>query len=403
MAKSIIVTQIGARHRYLIPRILHKHGLLYYLFTDSCRYSLLGKLSETLSTFGITTQLTRRLVKRDPQIPKSLIKSSDYLTLKRFINRKSSSLQKYITIYQSMSSIFKKYNIENADCIYNMYFENIDFLKYVKHKGKKIIVDIYENPKAFAELIEEIKRNPEYASLGHLIDEYIDKHILREKYIEDLFEIADYYTVPSLFVLNAIKNYTNFKLEKAFILPYPTSIKPKTYNYHPRRHTLIWVGNDPVRKGLIYCAKAATILKKKYSDLDFRIIGKVDDKIIKNSAFKDLHFIGVLNAKELQQEYETAEAYVFPTLFEGFAGTVIEAASCGCPIITTEGAGTDMDNFPAIYIPRYNYEAIISAVISIFENPNIRNELSKKTFEYAKCLSADVYEKNLINIIDNVQ
>ena len=62
-----------------------------------------------------------------------------------------------------------------------------------------------------------------------------------------------------------------------------------------------------------------------------------------------------------------------------------------------------MDNFPAIYIPRYNYEAIISAVISIFENPNIRNELSKKTFEYAKCLSADVYEKNLINIIDNVQ
>lgn len=402
MAKSIIVTQIGARHRYLIPRILHKHGLLYCLFTDSCKYSLLGKLSKVLSTFGITTQLTERLIKRDPQIPRYLIKSSDYLTFKRFMNRKSSMLQKYITIYQSMSSIFKKYNIENADCVYNMYFENIDFLKYAKSKGKKIIVDIYENPKAFTELIEEIKRNPEYASLGNLIDEYIDKHILREKYIKELFKIADYYTVPSLFVLNAIKDYTNFKPNKSFILPYPTSIKPKSYNYHPRRHTLIWVGNDPVRKGLIYCARAATILKEKYSDLDFRIIGNIEEKIIRNTAFKNLHFIGVLNAKDLQQEYETAEAYVFPTLFEGFAGTIIEAASCGCPIITTEGAGTDINKFPAIYIPRYNYEAIVSSVISIFENSNIRNELSKKTFEYAKNLSANVYERKLINIIDNI-
>lgn len=402
MAKSIIVSQIGARHRYLIPRILYKYGLLHSLFTDSCRYSLLGKLSKLLITIGVRIKLLERLAKRDPQIPPSFVKSSDYLILKRFLNRKSKPLQQYITIYQSLSEVFKRYDIEKADCIYNMYFENIDFLKYAKQRGKTIIVDIYENPKAFVELIEEVKRNPEYKSLGNLLSVYEDKNEFRNKYIDEIFNIADYYTVPSLFVLNAIKDYAGFKPERAFLLPYPTSIKPKSYNYRPRKHTLIWVGNDPVRKGLVYCAKAATILKSKYPDLDFRVIGSVDGRIVNNPAFQDLHFVGVLNTQELQQEYETAEAYVFPTLFEGFAGTVIEAASCGCPIITTEAAGTDMDKFPAIYIPRYDSDAIVSSVISIFENADMKNDLSRRTFEYAQCLSADVYEKMLIDIMTKI-
>lgn len=402
MAKSIIVSQIGARHRYLIPRILYKYGLLHSLFTDSCRYSSLGKLSKLLVAVGIRIKLLARLAKRDPQIPPNVVKSSDYLTLKRFLNRKSNSFQQYIIIYQSLSRVFKRYDIEKADCIYNMYFENIDFLKYAKQKGKTIIVDIYENPKAFAELVEEVKRNPEYKSLGDILTVYEDKNALRDRYIEEIFSIADYYTVPSLFVLNAIKDYAGFKPEKVFLLPYPTSIKSKSYNYRPRKHTLIWVGNDPVRKGLVYCAKAATILKSRYSDLDFRVIGSIDERIAHNPAFQDLHFIGVLNAQELQQEYETAEAYVFPTLFEGFAGTVIEAASCGCPIITTEAAGTDMDKFPAIYIPRYDSDAIVSSVISIFENADMKNDLSRRTFEYAQCLSADVYEKMLIDIMTKI-
>ena len=402
MANSIIVSQIGSRHRYLIPRILYKHGLLYSLFTDSCQCSLFGKVSKVLITHKIKTQLIERLAKRDPRIPSCFVKASDYLTLKRILRCKSSPFQQYETIYQSLSCIFKRNDIENADCVYNMYFENIDFLKHAKQKGKTIIVDIYENPKAFAELIEEVKRNQEYKSLENILKIYEDKNALRNKYIEEIFNIADYYTVPSLFVLNAIKDYVGFKPERAFLLPYPTSIKPKFYNYHPRNHTLIWVGNEPVRKGLVYCAKAATALKERYPDLDFRVIGSVDKRIINNPAFKDLHFIGVLNALDLQHEYETAEAYVFPTLFEGFAGTVIEAASCGCPIITTEAAGTDTTKFPAIYIPRYDNDAIVSAVISIFENTNMRNELSLRTFKYAQCLSDVVFEKMLIDIMKKI-
>lgn len=402
MAKHIIVTQIGARHRYLIPRILYEHGLLCALFTDSCKYSIMGKMAYLFLKMGTKRTIFERLANRVPFIPSKFVVASDYLSIKRFIHYKSKPLLQYETIYQSLSKVFIKKDISYADCIYNMYFENIDFLKYAKSKGKTIVVDIYENPDAFSALINEIERNPEYISLSHLLNEYHDKAFLRSKYIKDLFEIADYYTVPSEFVLNALKCYSGFKQEKAFLLPYPTSIKSRDYNYRPRTHKLIWVGNDPVRKGLIYCAKAASILVQRYPDLDFKIIGSIDEKLVSSPDFKDLNFVGVLSAKELQEEYETAEAYVFPTLFEGFAGTVIEAASCGCPIITTEGAGTDMKEFPAIYIPRYDYSSIVSSVIKIFENSDFRDKLSIDTFNYSKKLSPDMYKSRLIEIMEQI-
>ena len=166
---------------------------------------------------------------------------------------------------------------------------------------------------------------------------------------------------------------------------------------------MIWVGNDPVRKGLIYCAKAATILKRKYPDLNFEVIG-VADKCLKNDVtFKNLNFIGLLNKQQLIHEYETAEAYVSPTLSEGLAGTVIEAGCCGCPIITTHNAGVEEGKFPAIYIPTRDEFAIVDAVEQIFNSKELQCQLSKSVFKYAnKEYSPIRYEKNLIAFFEHL-
>ncbi len=39
MAKNIIVSQIGARHRYTIPKTFYENNILKALFTDSYRYT----------------------------------------------------------------------------------------------------------------------------------------------------------------------------------------------------------------------------------------------------------------------------------------------------------------------------------------------------------------------------
>ena len=283
-----------------------------------------------------------------------------------------------------------------------MYFENIDFIRHAKSKGVKIVVDFYERPMTYKMLIEEIKSTPEFSIFNNSIAFYEQHHLIRMKYIEEILQLADRYTVPSRHVLKALANFKNFDENKAYLLPYPSSIVTTNYNWSPIKHRVLFVGSDPVNKGLLYIAQAATQLKSIYHDLDFRVAGSGFDKIEEMETFKDLNFIGHLSKERLLEEFQSAEVFVFPTLFEGFAGVIIEAASCGCPIITTENSGADPNDFPGIIIPEKDSRAIVDNVVRIFENPDMQQTLSKELYEYAKTFHPDNYAKRLISFFEQV-
>ena len=404
MANKIIVCQTGARHRYLIPQVLEQSGMLYRLYTDTTAYSSLGKFASFLNKYFRAPNSVKRLTRRIPNIPLNKLFTTDRLFVKKLIKGlfKKDSLSLRYLHYTGFAKKCIAWGVGDADCIYSMYIENIEFLKYAKSKGLKIVVDIYETPITYKYLIEELDNHPEYGFLSSQKESYSYSHEVRMHYMEDLLKLADYYTVPSQFVIKSMKEFRNFDENKVLYLPYASSITTENYSYTPVKHRLIWVGNDPVRKGLLYCAKAADILKRRYPDLDFRIIGAVSDEFKKSPDFKNLNFIGVLNKQQLKNEYRSAEGYVFPTLFEGFAGTVIEAASCGCPIITTECAGTDMKEFPAIYIPTHDVDAIVDSVEKIFEDASIRDNLSKDVYEYSATLKSETYKENLVKYLSNI-
>ncbi len=401
MAKKIIVCQTGSRHRYLIPQVLESAGMLHRLYTDSTVFSLLGKMNKVLCRFCKMPAPFVRLGKRNPLVPKNKIFTTDILFLKETLLSlfKKDSLRLRYVQFGGFQKKCISWGIGDADCVYNMYIENFDFLKYAKSKGLKVVVDIYETPMTYKYMLEEMDSHPEYSFLSYQKDAYSYSHEVRMHYMEDLLKLADYYTVPSQFVIKSMSVFKNFDPQKVLYLPYASSITTEEYAYTPVKHRLIWVGNDPVRKGLLYCAKAATILKQKYPDLDFRIIGSVTEEFKKSADFQDLHFLGILNKEQLMQEFRSAEAYVFPTLFEGFAGTVIEAASCGCPIVTTECAGTDVDEFPAVYIPTRDVDAIVESVVRIFEDAAFRDDLSRKVYDYSSALKPETYKEKLVGYL----
>ncbi len=404
MANKIIVCQTGSRHRYLIPRVLEKNGMLGRLYTDTTAKSFIGRCARMISSIGIGSPSVMRLCRRQPGIPNDKLYTTDMLFWRKRAARirRGDSLCKRYLHYTGFVNKCISWGTGDADCVYNMYIENYDFLVYAKSKGLKVVVDIYETPMTYKYLIEEIESNPEYGIFRKQIESYGYSHEVRIHYMEDLLKLADYYTVPSQFVVKSMNVFRNFDKNKVLFLPYGSSIVPDKYGYKPVKHRLIWVGNDPVRKGLLYCAKAADILKQLYPDLDFRVIGVVNDELKKAPAFKNLNFIGVLGREQLMEEYRSAEAYVFPTLFEGFAGTVIEAASCGCPIITTECAGTDMGEFPAIYIPQKNTDSIVQSVRYLFEDSQRRDKLSMEVYEYSTKLTPEIYEKRLVEYFKEI-
>lgn len=402
--EKIIVCQIGSRHRYIIPEILEKNNYLYRLYTDSTKFSLLGKVAGVLKYLGIENKILNRLYARFPKVDKKKLYSSDILFCKKkfweFFEKDSLRLRRIH--YKGLSDIYKLWGVHHATAVYGMFIENYDFLKYAKSKGLKIIVDIYENPWLFKEIIDEINTHPEYDIFKSQIYMYEYSMQVRQEYMEKVLAIADYVTVPSIFVRDSLIPYKNFDNKKIVLLQYGSSMSSNKYYNLPIRGRFIWVGNNPVIKGLVYIAKAADILKTKYPYIDFRIIGLDNSQLENSKSFKNLNFIGILDKNELIEEYKSAEAFVFPTLSEGLSGVVIEAASFGCPIITTVCSGLDKNSFPAVYIPTKNVEAIVDACENILNNHEYRNTLSLKVYEHAQHFTNLEYSKRLTQFIEGI-
>lgn len=334
---KIIVCQYGSRHRYLIPQIFFKKGMLAALYTDATKNSLLGKLSIILNKIGVSSPIVSRLLNRDPKIPDNYLVSSDLWSIKILFNAIINKSDEIIhdTFSQGGSKTFIRSGLKDCDWVYTMFFENIEFLLYAKSHGKKIIADIFENPYVFEDLVSEIDQNPEYNCVPNLKAHFQEQAKFRKKYVDTIFALADKYLVPSRFVVQQLMKSPNFNVEKVNIVPYGSSINRMPYCNKPQVGRLIWVGNDMVRKGLIYAIKAVMELRKKFSFCSLRVIGDIRSEFVCANQYDGIEYIGHLNKEELSTEFKLADAYIFPTLSEGLAGTVIEAASFGVPIITT--------------------------------------------------------------------
>lgn len=398
---KVIVSQYGARRRYLIPQILLSEGILSYLYTDSYKDSRLGKIALLLSKFKFQNTALFRLLKRNPNIPRDKIKANDFLQLKLlFLKLIKSSHDKIIDcIFEGNSRAFIRWGCENTDWLYAMYLETYDFTEYAKNQGVKILVDIYENPYIFKDLAEEIESLPELKCITYLKSDYLSQYNLRLKYIDRLLDIADQYLIPSEYVKNVLqKNSSFFDATKVNIIPYVSSVANSIYNNKPIKGRIIWIGNDLVRKGLVYSLRAINILKEKYPYLDFRIIGPMPKEILHSGYFKNCNFRGYLNKEQLKDEFIKADMYIFPTLAEGFAGSLLEAASFGVPIITTHASGFG-DDFPGLFIKEKSVDDIVNSISLLLEDREKRFNISKQLFEYSQKYNKDSFKNNLLNLL----
>jgi len=94
-----------------------------------------------------------------------------------------------------------------------------------------------------------------------------------------------------------------------------------------------------------------------------------------------IHFTGRVDDKSLRILYNRATAILYPSLYEGFGLPVIEAMSCGTPVITSNNSSLpEVGGDAAIYVDPLDKTSIIHA-LEIFENnPLLAEEL------YDKCI-----------------
>lgn len=89
--------------------------------------------------------------------------------------------------------------------------------------------------------------------------------------------------------------------------------------------------------------------------------------------------LGFVSKEELMLLYNIATVFTMPSLYEGFGLPILEAMSCGCPVVTSkEGSIPEISGEACRYVNAYDVDNIAQGIKEVFNNQNLQNELSKK-------------------------
>lgn len=109
------------------------------------------------------------------------------------------------------------------------------------------------------------------------------------------------------------------------------------------------------------------------------------NELIKNKNLEiDILRPGDLNLEELVSFYNLATIYVQPSLYEGFGLPLIEAFSCGTPVVCSRrGSLMEIGGDAPIYFDPTNPKLFISIVTELLQNRSLQERLSKSGLKRA--------------------
>jgi len=156
---------------------------------------------------------------------------------------------------------------------------------------------------------------------------------------------------------------------------------------------ILFTGRLSYRKGLFDLIECGKYICEKYPDISFIITGSgilsdtLQERINELGLAKQFKFLGFVTREELIKLYQNATLYVLPSHYEGLPTVLLEAMSCGLPVIATAVSG-NLDVIThgknGILVPPKSPEKIAEAISLLLEDEQIRKKLgenARKTIE----------------------
>lgn len=129
------------------------------------------------------------------------------------------------------------------------------------------------------------------------------------------------------------------------------------------------------------------------------IINQLKDLAKELGLVGNLELFGPADKKQMASLYSHAQAFVFPSLYEGFGFPVLEAMACGCPVITSRSSSllevTPDDGWLVDPLDAVGLSQKINDILSLSDNK--RNKLIEKNRKFAQDFT---WEKTAKGTID---
>lgn len=129
-------------------------------------------------------------------------------------------------------------------------------------------------------------------------------------------------------------------------LPVPVAFRAR-YNLADDRRYLIYVGSEDPRKNLSTLFQSLAMVRRALPAVELLKVGRAHfdserrrllDLAASLGIRAAVRFLDDVPDEDLPLLYNTADACVMPSLYEGFGFPVLEALACGTPVIATDAA-----------------------------------------------------------------
>jgi glycosyltransferase involved in cell wall biosynthesis len=130
---------------------------------------------------------------------------------------------------------------------------------------------------------------------------------------------------------------------------------------------------------------------------------KVINFIKEHQMENKVSFLKGLTTKELAILYQSAQVFIYPSLFEGFGIPIIEALYSKTPVITSKkGCFSEAGGPHTIYVTPTDSREIAFHIRQLLSDKNLCNSITEKGFEYAQRFNDEVIAKEIHQIYQSL-
>lgn len=170
---------------------------------------------------------------------------------------------------------------------------------------------------------------------------------------------------------------------------------------------LFYCGSISPRKNLLrlfkaYCNILDQIPHNFYMSVTDSWGDIVIDKSMRDQLKDRLVVLPHLEKNELIAMYSLADAYLYPSLYEGFGLPILEAQACGCPVLTSNVTSCpEVAGEGALFVDPYSIPSIQEGLLRIVRDLDLRDRLIKLGFENLKRFSWEKSAEQMLDIAVN--
>lgn len=401
----VIIAQMGARHNYALPRMLHRRGALERFYTDTFTSEPIARLAAAWPA-GLDSPIVGKLRRRTIEgVPHSVIYSSRWVNLRGALAFRTSMHERYRIEDEAFGRQMIEWGVGGANVVYGVYGSGLPFWRHARERGLKVAADIFITPlyhrivarerEAFPDWEEPA---PENAADRELTDQVSREHI----------EAADLLLCPCQSVADDLRTFARELTPPIEVVP-PMAVVHYGYKVSPRgqqSHSpgrVLFAGGTELRKGVHYLAEAALALRGARKLYDFRVAGQASARVRSHPRAKALTFLGHLSREQLDEEFRLADLFVAPSLAEGSATAVFEALAAGLPIVTTRSTGSVVtDGRDGLIVAERDSHALAAAIQRIVEDRALRASMSANALAAAASFDEGPWGERLIAALETL-